>query len=230
MKRHSLFALAFAATTLFAIPAMSHAQVTCNLRNGICTGSSPGVTVATAPQTSPYPTTTCVAGTWYKALAVVDLNPALVSGGLPRTAYFTVEYEGTPWGWGVDIGDSPTDNGYGGNSGGPERAAEVQVSSQQLTVYDDPQIPGVAYPLLDEQLVLTNGALKFGVADQKLAIGQPRSVSTSPTLFRIPDPNIPSSPARWSIYAGFNHVVDQTISRYGCGVRMVTIWTGTGGV
>lgn len=229
MKRHSLVALAFAAAVLVAIPSLSHAQVTCNLRNGICTGSSPGVSIATAPQTSPYPTTTCVAGTWYKAFAVVDLNPAL-GNGQARSAFFTVEYEGTPWGWVVDIGDSPTDNGYGGNSGGPERAAEVQVSSQQLTVYDDPQIPGVAYPLLDEQLVLTNGALKFGVADQKLAIGQPRSLSTSPTLFRIPDPNIPSSPARWSIYAGFNHVVDQSTSRYGCGARSVTIWTGTGPV
>ena len=46
MKRVRLAALVFA-TTLFAIPALSHAQVVCNLHGTppfICSGASPGVT------------------------------------------------------------------------------------------------------------------------------------------------------------------------------------------
>jgi hypothetical protein len=231
MKRHTLVALAFAAALVVAIPALSHAQVVINLRTGTFAGSSPGVTVTgMSPQTSPYPSSTCAAGTWYKAFATIDLNPG---NGQPRTAYFTVEYEGTPWGWGVNIGDSPTNNGYGGNSGGPEHAAELQVLNQLLTVYNDPGIPGQVDNMLNQQLSLVNGSVHFAVADQALSIGQPRSILATPvtrTLFQIPDPNIPSDPARWSIYAGFNHVVDPNTNRYGCGVRSVTIWTGTGGV
>ena len=169
----------------------------------------------------------------HAAYVTVDLNPPL-GQGQPRSAYFTVEYEGTPWGWTVNIGDSPTNDGYGGNSGGPEHAAEVQVLNQQLTVYNDPKIPGQVDSMLNQQLSLTNGSLKFGIANEAIAVGQPRTVLATPvtkTLFQAPDSNLASNdPLRSVIYAGFNRVVSGRPDRYGCGARSVTIWTGTGSI
>jgi hypothetical protein len=225
MKRNMLVSLVFA-TVLFAIPALGHAQVIINLRTGTVSGASPGVTVG--PVQNQGPMSTCAAGNWWKGFVTVDLNPALGSGGLPRTAFFTVEYEGTPSGWGVDIGDSSTDDGYGGGDvGDPSAAAEVQVVGQTLAVYNFDRGVGVEN-LLTQQLNLTNGSLKFGVADQTLAVGQPRTILATPvtkTLFTIPDTYAGAN--QWKIYAGFNHVVKPTTNRYGCGVRFVTIWTST---
>ena len=209
MKRHTLVALAFAAT-LFAIPALSHAQVVCNLRTVHAPVPTRGLCPSQPCRLVPYPTNTCAPGPWFKAFAKVDLTP-LPPSFLPRTAYFTVEYEGTPWGWEVHIGDSPTNDGYGGNSGGAEHAAEVQVLNQQLTVYNDPKIPGQVDNMLNQQLALTNGSLKFGIANEAIAVGQPRTVLATPvtqTLFQIPDSNLASNdPLRSMIYAGFNRVV-----------------------
>jgi hypothetical protein len=236
MKRHTLVALAFVATALFAIPALSHAQlneVVCDLHTGHCTGSSPGVAVtymSPPTLTRPYPNNTCAPGPWREVTFTVDLTP--LTDLKQRAAFFTVEYEGTPWNWGADIGDAVSDDGYGGGQlWDPERAAEVQVQNQQLTVYNDPQIPGQVDSMLNQQLSLTNGTLKFGIANQTLAVGQPRTILATPvtkTLFQIPDP--PAGADQWKIYAGFNRVVNpinSTAYRYGCGVRTVTVWTGT---
>jgi hypothetical protein len=231
MKRNMLASLVFA-TVLFAIPVLSTAQVTINLRTGAFSGSSPGVSVAGVyNQGSTFPTTTCATGNWWKAFVKVDLTPLPIDN-LPRSAFFTVEYEGTPWGWTVDIGDSPTDDGYGGNDGTAEKAAEVQVVGQLLSVFDDNSgVYGQVDNLLNQSLSLTNSSLKFGVADQTLAVGQPRTILATPVtkhLFTLPDAADPGGP--YSIYAGFNHVVKQTgdrSNRYGCGARFVTIWTGT---
>jgi len=115
MKRNMLVSLAFA-TVLFAIPVLSHAQaVVCNLHGTppfICVGSSPGVTV-TVPFNQGQVSNSCATGNWYNVVATVDLTP-IAPYFLPRTAFFTVEYEGTPSLWTVDIGDLPTDDGYGG--------------------------------------------------------------------------------------------------------------------
>jgi hypothetical protein len=224
MKRKLLASLAFA-TVLFAIPALSHAQVTINLRNGTVSGSSPGVLVTAIANQGAI--STCATGNWWKGFVTVDLNPNHDPSNLPRAAFFTVEYEGAPWGWGVDIGNSPTDDGYGGSYDNYD-AAEVQVVGQGLAVYNFDRNVGVENLLNQPQLSLTNGSLKFGVADQTLAIGQPRTILATPvtkTLFAIPD--IYAGADQWKIWAGFNHVIYQPSSRYGCGVRSVTIWTST---
>jgi hypothetical protein len=227
MKRNMLASLVFA-TVLFAIPVLSTAQVTINLRTGTVSGSSPGVIVTGLFNQGPV-SNSCATGNWWKGFVKVDLTP-LPPNNLPRSAFFTVEYEGTPWGWTVDIGDSPTDNGYGGNDGTSEKAAEVQVAGQLLSVYDDNTgVYGQVDNLLSQPLSLTNSSLKFGVADQILAVGQPRTILQTPVtkhLFTLPDAPDPGGP--YSIYAGFNHVVKQAqTDRYGCGARFVTIWTGT---
>jgi len=114
--------------------------------------------------------------------------------------------------------------------GDPSAAAEVQVVNQLLSVFDFKR--GIAVEdLLSQQLSLTNGSLKFGVADQTLAVGQPRTILATPgtkALFTIPDPFAPPAD-RYKIYGGFNRVVNLNNhpDRIGCGARFVTIWTGT---
>ncbi len=231
MKRNMLVSLAFA-TVLFALPALSHAQlnaVVCNLRTGSCTPNITGVTVTTlAQQHFPAGTACATAGTWYGLVITVDLKPAFGK----QTAFFTVEYEGTPSLWTVDIGDAATDDGYGGaDVTDPSAAAEVQVVNQLLSVFDFNR--GIAVEdLLSQQLALTNGSLKFGVADQTLAVGQPRTILATPgtkALYQIPDPLAQPLGTGYQIYGGFNRVVNLNNhpERVGCGAKYVTIWTGT---
>jgi len=231
MKRYTLTALVFA-TVLFAIPALSQPQsatMVLDLRAGQATtlgGSTvPGVSFPIfTKSTNP----NCVG--WWEAHVDISLKPG--SDGNARTAYVTAEYEGTPYGWTIDIGDSSTNNGYGGNSGGPEHAAEVQVAGQMLSVYNDPKIPGEVDNILNRELSLTNGTVKFAIADQTLAVGSPREVLATPvtrTMFAIPDSDASTDSEKWSIHAAFNHVVDPSTDRSGCGVRTVAIWTGEGG-
>ncbi len=239
MKRTMLASLVFA-TVLFAIPVLSqgkastvpapildYSSMSLNLRVGRFNtlGIAPprGVHVPTFSLLPPNPN---CPGDWYEAHVAIDLTPA--PGSAARTAYIEVEYEGTPSGWTVDIGDSPADNGYGGNDGTAEKAAEVQVVDQTLAVYDDnTQVYGQVDNLLRQQESLTNGSLKFAITDQTLTVGQPLSVLATPVtklLYTLPDAADPNGP--YFIYAGFNGVIEPTAGRTGCGVRSVTISTG----
>jgi hypothetical protein len=230
MKRNLLVSLVFA-TVLFAIPALSQdpQSMYCDLRVGSCTllGSSPvkGVTLGTM---IPHTNDPGCPGLWYEAHFDINLKPPNPATDPARTAYITAEYQGTPYGWTVDIGDSPADNGYGGNDGTAEKAAEVQVVDQTLGVYDDnTQVYGQVDNMLNQQLALTNGSLKFTITDQTLTFGEPRTVLATPVtklLYTLPDAADPNGP--YFIYAAFNHVIETAVDRKGCGVRSVTISTG----
>lgn len=153
-------------------------------------------------------------------------------------ANIVVEYEGTPSNWTVDIGDSPTNNGFAGGVPGTTGAcAEVQVLNSTLTAYKDclpiGPLPGaLPLPLLPNPnpLSLKDGALKFVVKDQYLSVGQPfatPAVADLPHSFHIPD-TIGPLPDGSKIYAAFNRVilgvgtvVDQ--NRIGTGARRVMI-------
>ncbi len=227
MKRNMLAVLALA-TILCSIPALSQGTMFINLQTGtwVRLGPTPGVL---NPTITPSPNPDCVG--WYEATVNINLKP-LPTDGKARTAYITAEYDGTPIGWTVDIGDSRTNDGYGGNGGGPEHAAEVQVANQTLSVYNDPKIPGQVDLLLSKEMSLTNGSLHFAIADQALSIGSPREILATPvtkTLFAIPDADAATEAEKWSVHAAFNRVVNGDY-RNGCGVRSVAISTGEDGV
>jgi len=227
MKRNTLVALAFA-TILFALPAFSQRTM---YISGLHGTAAPSVVTPTgipfgvgAPTFTHVTNANCPSGWWQANVDIYLKDPS----GAARTAYITAEYQGTPVGWTIDIGDSATDNGYGGNDGGPEHAAEVQVSDQTLRVYNDPKIPGQVDNLLTQPLSLSDGSLKFTVSNQTLAVGQPQTVLATPvtqTLFWIPDPVAQTDAEMWSIHAAFNGVVRGDTSRQGCGVDNVIIWT-----
>jgi hypothetical protein len=200
-----------------------------DLRTGTSTvlgPAPPGVAIKSIGVSSLSNTSNCP-GTWYEALVDINLQGQNNSA---RTAYMTVEYEGKSYGWTADIGDSATDDGYGGNSGGAEHAAEAQVANDIVSVYNDPKVPGQVDLLYSHQASLTNGGLKFTVTNEKITVGEPSVALSTPytkTLFAIPDPLVvnPNDPEKWSIHAGFNRVVNPNSSRVGCGARSIAIWT-----
>lgn len=229
MKRATLVALVFV-TVLCAVPAFSQKTMYIQgLHNAsalpqVVTPS--GIPFGVGPPSFKRVTKAGCTDWWQATVNIYLKDPS----GAARTAYITTEYQGTPSGWTVDIGDSATDNGYGGNDGSPEHSAEVQVVEQLLSVYNEDKGTGVD-DMLHQQVSLMDGSLKFTIANQTLTVGQPRTILATPqtkTLFWIPDPLVAddNDPEKWAIHAAFNGVVRGDLDRQGCGVDNVVIWTG----
>lgn len=136
-------------------------------------------------------------------------------------AVIWVQFDAEPSGWTLNLGDSPTNNGFGGDSGIASNA-ELQILDQNLGVYNAATVPEEVDLLAFQHLALANGALNVIVENQKISWGQPYSALQSfglERLFAIPDA---SSADGRRIYLGVNRVVANT-SRTGCGARRVLI-------
>ncbi|HSL83684.1 MAG TPA: hypothetical protein VLF66_12990 [Thermoanaerobaculia bacterium] len=132
-----------------------------------------------------------------------------------------VEYVGEPHGWTLNVGDSPTNNGFGGDGGSAPAGqnAEVDVLDQRLTVWSAADNPADVDPLLMQHLGLTDGTLKLLVCDQYVSVGQPWSKLETPDLerlFFLEDD--PGSPDNRTFYVGLNRTVASP-NRNGCGAR-----------
>lgn len=159
-----------------------------------------------------------------QAVVGLDFKPGCTQANI------VVEYEGTPAGWTVNIGDSPTNNGYGGGvPGTTEACAEVQVLGSTVSAYKYCPLPAFAGPLPlipnPNPLSLKDGALKFVVRDKYLSVGQPFATPAAvdlPQSFHIPDTLGPNADGS-KIYAAFNRVVFGPGNRVGTGARRVMI-------
>jgi hypothetical protein len=213
--------LCFVLCFCFVMAGASAAQAQCvqdavmvDLLTGTIIGNNPLITPSSPPADSN-------GDGWLEAVFTINVDRGC------RCANIAVEYQGTPSGWTVNIGDSPTNNGFGGDSGIPDAEAEAQVLDQALSVYNfhNPSIPdppGMVDRMFHQELALTNGAAKFVVCDQFLSYGQPHGVLQTPVirrLFALPDPAVGNS----LIFAGFNRVVSGPGTRVGQGARRVTI-------
>lgn len=151
-------------------------------------------------------------------------------------ANVTIEYEGTPCGFTADLGDSSTNDGFGGGGGGTTLScAEVQVLNSPLAagvgnpvstlgVYSSCQA-GVVDNLTNASLALTNGALKLSVKNQFLSWGEPATVLQTPNvkrLFQLPDTLGPGADGS-TLYLGLNRVVSGPGGRVGYGARRAII-------
>lgn len=85
-----------------------------------------------------------------QALVRVSFTP-----GANQTANFTVVYGSTPTGWHVNIGDSSTNNGGGGDAGTQSNDAEMEVQGQVLSVFGRDATPG-------SKLLFSLGGLGLG--------------------------------------------------------------------
>lgn len=165
-----------------------------------------------------------------QAVVTLDLNP--LPGIKCKRANIVVEYEGVPTAWTVDIGDSPSNDGFGGGGQAnlTDSCAEVQVLNSTVSAFKDCG-PGnaTALPLSPSlaPLALKDSALKFVVEDGYLSVGQPFANASSTQSFHLPDttPVGVGTSDGSKIYAAFNRVIslDRDANRVGQGVRRVMI-------
>jgi hypothetical protein len=184
-------------------------------------GRRADLTVATPPFNDG-----CNPNDWRAAVVQVDV-PLGCSG-----IKVLVDYDGEPRGWTVNIGDSPTNNGFAGDAGSLPlgQNAEVQILDSTLTVYHAATAPPVDQLAL-AQLALNDGAIKFVVENQFLSWGNPYTNLDAhqfvQNLFFLPDP-VGAGENR-TLYVALNRVISpaagQDTSRNGCGARHAIIWT-----
>jgi hypothetical protein len=153
--------------------------------------------------------------------AVLKINLA----GCTR-ANLVAEYEGLPRAWTLDLGDSPTNDGYAGDAGSTPNNAEMWILDETLAVANAGNNPAVINnPILFQHVSLTDSAMKFVVKNQYLSWGQPYGYLQTPAtheLFAIPDN---ASADGSNIYAGLNRVIFNAPAngRRGCGLRRVLV-------
>lgn len=117
-----------------------------------------------------------------------------------------LDYGDRPQGWTFNIGDSSTNNGYGGNAGGPEAEAEAQILDHQFTTYSVDHGPGMVDRVASQGLALRDSGYKVCVSDQTITYGQSASRATTPfskNLFALPDP----VDGNRRIFIGLNRVI-----------------------
>lgn len=140
-------------------------------------------------------------------------------------AILVVEWD-KPIAWTVHIADSPTSDGYGGDAGTTLNDAELWINQKILWVATNGTNGVSDFELAQENLELTDAAMKFEVSNQRIAWSPPYNVLETPhlkKLFAFPDT---SNPAEGSyVYLGLNRVVADLPLRQGCGAlrAMITV-------
>lgn len=183
---------------------------------------------------------------WYETVLEITLDPAKDCG----CAAFRVFYGAHPHFFTVNIGDSPTNDGYGGDAGTTLDAAEMQILGSHLGVFTSgrPRGGNSAIDLLYESDLppLAGRSIKLEVCDQTLGFTLPPGKGNPQpmrwrlqtvnqgllySLARAPEPGSSEEtpvPGGNQIYAAFNrviHVKDGLAShnRVGSGVQRVEI-------
>jgi hypothetical protein len=213
MKRRSAFftkilAIAVATTGVLLVPAGRAAAVpsacTINVTAGThnCTGV-PGITIMSL-----------TGGRLLVKLTIVAGN----------TAHITATYNATPTGYSVNIGDSLTNNGGGGDAGTQSNDAEMQIQTQTLSTFG--RDGTVTYPLFTvPNAALANGSIaSFEVSDRKLCWNFANyTCSTSDQLYALAGQADTQGSVNQDIYASFNRVITGDATRNGTGVTSVTV-------
>jgi len=154
---------------------------------------------------------------------VVRVNLPDGCSGLTVIVEYGPEHDGHT----IDIGDSVTDNGYGGDAGSlpAGQNAEVHVVQDQLLVFSAADNPVDVDTLATANLALEDSAIKFVIKDQFVSWSQPYTALETPDLERLFFlPSNPVAPDNRTVYVALNRVVADT-SRLGCGVRHALMFT-----
>lgn len=186
----------------------------------------PTLTPATAPATQPSnpfimpgpASATCAGGSFRATVVEVDVPP-----GCGVAVW--VQYQGDPDGWTVNIGDSVTNNGFGGDAGTlpAGQNAEVEVLDELVRLWSAADNPTDVEALATQHLALRDGALNFVVQDQYVSWGQQYTALETPDLERLFFlPASPVAPENRTIYVGLNRTIGDP-SRNGCGARRALI-------
>ena len=196
-------------SNMAATPATTTSPWVLDLVTGATTGAQPS---AITILTSPTPLSGTHAG-WMRASLRINMVEF-------KQANFVVEYEGEPEGYTLNIGDSPSNDGWSGDAGHAS-CAELQVAAQTLKVWGKPYGSTPACHVYGTQnYVLRDGSLKFAVRNHFVSVGQPYFPMQDFELFQLPDT---AKPDGHNVYAGFNQVIRHRDDRVGHGLRRVMI-------
>ncbi len=176
-------------------------------------------------------------GYYEVVLKVTVASPA--NGGLPRKALFKVTYDDAPYGMTVNVGDSATNDGGGGDSGTQSNDAELTIGvpvGEDAELFDDLQIFG------QDGTSEARGTALIGTATNvvkdtetiQVTAGPKTALSYSNTKFPISN-TLKSvwlyalqgeadseGSMNYDIYAAFNRVIDSN-ARWGSGVSKVSV-------
>jgi hypothetical protein len=181
---------------------------------------------------------------WHETVLQIDVDPKRGCG----CVVFRITYEGEPRGFSVNIGDSPTNDGYGGDEWSTRFDAELEIVRRDLTAFGserpgapaDLQIFGMrALPIAGRvlELEVCDQSIRFaidpeGSRDHERAFNGFFHTHHSRDLFTIrpsagPDKSSGDQPDS-RIYAAFNRVIHRRAGRpaqdrFGSGVRRVEI-------
>jgi hypothetical protein len=131
----------------------------------------------------------------------------------------------SPSGHWLDVTDSPTCNGYGGDGNSSSNDAEVHLDGTQLAIYaNDFVAPPASSPLFAMPFSPSGcGEHVFSFADRRVQTFDPCVDVTSDYALRLnPPADMEGTPdALW--YVGLNRVVSDDFSRVGAGVGAATL-------
>jgi hypothetical protein len=137
-------------------------------------------------------------------------------------ATLLAEWEGVPKDWTLNIGDSPTNDGFAGDAGTTANDAELWILQESMSIADNGAAPN--NPILKQDLSLTDSSLKFVVKNQFISWGQPYGFLQTPStkqLFAFPDTSNAAEGSNF--YVGLNRVIAGPGTRRGCGLRRMLV-------
>lgn len=215
----STLALSFTLIAPSAHAACPAGQFFMDLKNCTTAGMA-GVTVIKACTPAAVSATCPAAANWKQAVLKIAVPAGCTQANV------NVEWEGLPSGWTVNLGDSPTNDGYAGDAGSTANNAEMWILDETLAVANASNNAAlINNPMLLLHLSLTGSAMKFSVKNQYLSWGQPYGFLQMPAtknLFAIPDTTVAAADQR-AIYLGLNRVIVDRPDRKGCGARRVLV-------
>lgn len=141
-----------------------------------------------------------------------------------QTASFAVTYGSAPSAFSVNIGDSVSNDGGGGDSGTQSNDAEAMVFGQQLSVFGRDGTP--TQPLASVNTAIGAGTvLGFEVANGSFCWNhQSYACVNSSWLYALAGQADFEGPVNYDVYAAFNRVVSGRTDRNGTGVASVSVF------
>ena len=161
-----------------------------------------------------------------QAVALLDFS------GPYKVARIILEYSEEPRDWTLDISDSATGDGFGGDGAGSSNMAETQILNRQMRVYSN-SLPGHTVATINGGLLLrvvddvvsAGTTLVLEISDERLRWnnqGPIRGFMESRHLYTLSGQTALHGPVDYAVYAGFNRV-PATHLRNGTGLCSATI-------
>jgi hypothetical protein len=141
------------------------------------------------------------------------------------TAVFDVSFNSEPTGWTINVGDSRTNNGGGGDANTQSNDSELQLYNQQLAVLGNDNTPGTKQLLIVDNFAAGGTSVSFTIKNNRVDwrnwIGQTGTLNSA-YIFALNNQADSQGTRNYDIYAAFNRVVDGNY-RSGTGASQVTV-------